>query len=226
MALPLSRAARVRVIPFAVFMGLLALRGAVPADGSWGLDPRWIYGITVVAVGALLAAWWKEYGELSRQVLPSMREALLGIGIGLVVFGLWINLTAPWMQLGQPTTTFVPLDAQGQPIWPLIALRWIGAALIVPVMEELFWRSFLMRWFDNEIFEGVVPQRVGLRAIVLSTFVFMLAHTLWLAAIVAGLAYAWLYRRTGKLWVPVIAHAVTNGSLGLWVIATGNWAFW
>lgn len=226
MALPLSRAARVRVIPFAVFMGLLALRGALPADGSWGIDPRWIYGLTVVVVGALLAWWWREYGELSAQVLPSMREALLGVGVGLVVFGLWINLAAPWMQLGTPTAAFVPLDAQGQPIWPLIAVRWIGAALIVPVMEELFWRSFLMRWFDHEIFEGVVPQQVGLRAIVLSTFVFMLAHTLWLAAIVAGLAYAWLYRRTGTLWVPVIAHAVTNGLLGAWVVATGHWAFW
>ena len=54
----------------------------------------------------------------------------------------------------------------------------------------------------------------------------MLAHTLWLAAIVAGLAYAWLYRRTGSLWIAVIAHAVTNGALGVWVVTTGNWAFW
>ena len=104
--------------------------------------------------------------------------------------------------------------------------RWVGAALLVPVMEELFWRSFLMRWIENATFEAVDPRRVGVKAIVLSTFVFMLAHTLWLAAIIAGLAYAWLYRRTGKLWVAVIAHAVTNGVLGVWVVRTGNWAFW
>ena len=226
MALSLSRAARVRVIPFVVFMLLLGLRGAVPADGSWGIDPRWIYGVTVVVVGALLAWWWREYGELSLPLLPTLREALLAMAVGLAVFGLWINLAAPWMQIGEATAAFVPLDPQGQPLWPLIIVRWIGAALLVPVMEELFWRSFLMRWFQNETFEGVVPQQIGMRAIVLSTFVFMLAHTLWLAAIVAGLAYAWLYQRTGKLWVPVIAHAVTNGALGIWVVATGNWAFW
>ena len=130
------------------------------------------------------------------------------------------------MRVGEPAAGFVPLDAQGQPMWPLIAVRWVGAALLVPVMEELFWRSFLMRWLEHGTFEAVVPQSVSLRAIVLSTFVFTLAHTLWLGAVVAGLAYAWLYRRTGKLWVPVIAHAVTNGVLGVWVVTTGNWAFW
>jgi len=61
---------------------------------------------------------------------------------------------------------------------------------------------------------------------VLTTFVFTLAHTLWLAAVIAGLAYALLYVRTGKLWVPIIAHAVTNGALGVWVVATARWSFW
>jgi hypothetical protein len=97
---------------------------------------------------------------------------------------------------------------------------------LVPVMEELFWRSFLMRWIQAPQFEAVDPMRVGLRAVVLSTFVFMLAHTLWLAAILAGLAYAWLYIRAGQLWSAVIAHAVTNGLLGVWVVFSGNWGFW
>ena len=73
----LSRDALARIAPFALFMVLLALRGAAPADGSWGFDPRWLYGVTVLAVGALLFAFRREYGELARQNLPSVREALV-----------------------------------------------------------------------------------------------------------------------------------------------------
>ena len=226
MALPISRAALARTLPFAAFMLLLALRGSLPPEGLFGLDPRWVYGLTVLIVGALLAWFWREYGELVAQTLPSLSEAALAVLVGVLVFGLWINLDAPWMRLGEASAGFVPTDAQGALMWPLIGVRWVGASLLVPVMEELFWRSFLMRWVQSPQFESVVPQRVGLKAIVLSTFVFMLAHTLWLAAIVAGLAYAWLYVRTGKLWVPIIAHAVTNGVLGVWVVMTGKWAFW
>ena len=226
MALQLSRAAVARMVPFAAFMLLLAARGALPADGSANVDPRWLYVASVVVVGGLLAWFWREYGELVRQTLPSASEAALAVGVGVAVFGLWITLDAAWMRLGEPSAGFVPTDAAGRLIWPLVVLRWIGASLLVPVMEELFWRSFLMRWIQSPQFETVVPQRVGLKAIVLSTFVFMLAHTLWLAAVIAGLAYAWLYVRTGKLWVPVIAHAATNGVLGVWVVHTQQWAFW
>ena len=226
MTLPFSRAALVRILPFALFIALFALRGAMPADGSWGMDPRWVYGGSVLLVGGLL--WWfrREYGELVAQRWPTWRELALAVVVGLLVFYLWTQLDAPWMRLGEATAGFRPVDARGNVMWPLAAVRWVGAALMVPVMEELFWRSFLMRWIERAQFESVDPQRVGLRAVVLSTFVFMLAHTLWLAAIVAGLAYAWLYVRTGKLWVPVVAHAVTNGVLGVWVVLTGNWGFW
>ncbi len=222
----LSRAAILRILPFAVFMLMLALRGALPADDSAGFDPRWVYGWTVALVGGLLLWFWREYGELAAQTAPTAREAGLGVAVGVLVFFLWISLDAPWMRLGEATAGFRPVDGDEQLIWPLIGVRWVGAALLVPVMEELFWRSFFMRWIQASPFEAVPPQRVGVKAIVLSTFVFMLAHTLWLGAIVAGLAYAWLYRRTGKLWVPVIAHAVTNGVLGGWVVLTGNWGFW
>ena len=222
----LSRAAWLRLLPFVAFMALLALRGFAPSDASWGFDTRWLYGLNLLLVGGLLLAWWREYGELARQNWPTLAELGLSVALGLVVFVLWIQLDAPWMQIGEPAAAFVPVDAQGRLHWPLIIVRWLGAALLVPVMEELFWRSFLMRWLQQPVFEGIDPRRVGPKAVLLSTFVFMLAHPLWLAATVAGLAYALLYRRTGKLWTAVIAHGVTNGALGIWVVQAGQWQFW
>ncbi|MBK6469761.1 MAG: CAAX prenyl protease-related protein [Betaproteobacteria bacterium] len=227
MILSIRRSAVVRVAPFVAFMAVLALRGVAPADGSWGFDVRWLYALQAGAAAALLALWWREYGELALQTLPSAREALLAVAVGLAVFVLWIHLDAPWMTLDTAAAEpFVPKTPDGALDWPLIVLRIAGAALLVPVMEELFWRSFLMRWLQSPVFEAVPPRGVGLRAVVLSTFVFVLAHTLWLAAAIAGLAYAWLYIRSGKLWVAVIAHGVTNGALGAWVVATGQWQFW
>ena len=222
----LSRGAWARIVPFVLFMLLLALRGSLPDDGGAAIDPRWVYGIGVLVVGASL--WWfrRDYGELTSQMRPDAREAALAGLVGVAVFVCWISLDAPWMTIGTPAASFLPLDASGHVDWPLVVVRWIGAALLVPVMEELFWRSFLMRWVDQPSFETVVPQRVSTKAVLLSTFVFTLAHTLWVAAVIAGLAYAWLYVRTGKLWVPIVAHAVTNGALGVWVVATGSWTFW
>ena len=224
MKIAVRRPAALRATPFAAFLVLLWLRGAASSGDNF--DPRWIYGAGVLIVGGLLVLWWREYGELARDTLPRAGEAALAVAVGLIVFVLWIHLDAAWMTVGEPSAAFVPLDRQGRLDISLVLVRWVGATLLVPLVEELFWRSFLMRWIQDPMFESVLPHQVGLKAVGLSTFVFMLAHTLWLAAIVAGLAYAWLYIRTGKLWVPVIAHAVTNGALGLWVIRTGNWQFW
>jgi uncharacterized protein len=225
MPLP-SRSAVARIAPFAVFMALLIARSQAPADGAWGFDAQWLYGVSIVAAAAVLAACWREYGELARQTLPDARESLLAVAAGALVFVLWINLDAAWMTIGTPSAPFKPPTADGTIDGAQVAVRFIGAALLVPLMEELFWRSFLMRWLEQPIFQGVAPQRVGVRAIVLSTFVFTLAHTLWLAAAIAGLVYALLYVKTGKLWVAVIAHAVTNAALGVWVVMTGHWQFW
>jgi hypothetical protein len=222
----LSRTAWACIAPFALFMVLLAVRGAADGPAVPGLDARWLYAGQAVLVGGLLLVLWRHYGELVRQTWPPLRELLLSVAVGAVVFVLWINLDAPWMRLGEPAASFVPTDADGQLIVALVVFRLLGAALVVPVMEELFWRSFLMRWIDRPVFEGLDPRQVSAKAVLLSTFVFTLAHTQWLAAVIAGLAYALLYRQTGRLWNAVVAHAVTNAALGAWVLTTRQWTFW
>jgi hypothetical protein len=222
----LTPAALARCVPFVLFMVLLAVRGELPTDGDSAIDPRWVYGVSVLLVSASLAWFWRRYGELVRAHWLNWQEFLISVVVGVVVFFLWINMDHAWMTMGEATASFKPVDAEGNPMWGLIVIRWVGAALMVPVMEELFWRSFLMRWVDNPDFEQVSPRSVTLKAVVMSTAVFAMAHTLWLAAIVAGLAYAWLYQRTGKLWAPIVAHAVTNGVLGVWVVLMGQWQFW
>jgi len=67
---------------------------------------------------------------------------------------------------------------------------------------------------------------VSLKAILVSSLIFGFEHTLWFAGILAGLAYAWLYRASGSFWPAIVAHAVTNGMLGVWVLHTVSWQFW
>jgi len=93
-------------------------------------------------------------------------------------------------------------------------------------MEELFWRSLVMRWIRNADFLSVAPRHAGAMAFIVSSALFASEHHQWLAGLIAGLAYAGTYMRTGNLWCAVIAHAVTNFVLGVWVVHTGQWQFW
>lgn len=215
-----------RCLPFAAFMLLLALRSQF--DGHAALDTRWLYAVQA-GVAALGLAWlWQRYGELHRlrDALRPARALLLSVGAGLAVFGLWVLLTAPWMRLGEPVTTFVPVDADGRLQWPLILLRCAGAVLVVPLIEELFWRSFLMRWLDRRDFLNQPPQATSAFALLASSAVFALGHDLWLAAFIAGLVFGLLYRHTGQIWHAVLAHAVANAALAAWVVARRDWGFW
>jgi CAAX prenyl protease-like protein len=174
-------------------------------------------------VVATLALYWRHYTELHAWRVSAAWTAA-SVLVGLLVFILWISLSSPWMQIGTPTG-FDPRTG-GATDWLLVAVRIAGAALVVPVMEELFWRSFLLRWLDNPAFQAVEPARVGLRSVAIAAVLFGFEHNLWLAGIVAGLAYSLLYMRLRSLWAPILAHAVTNGVLGIWVVMTANWSFW
>ncbi len=211
-----------RVLPFAVYMAFLAVEGL--AASYWPeLDARWIYPLKVGAVALVLWHYRAEYRELLAR--PDPRWAVLAAPlVGIAVFVLWINLDIGWLNLGAGAG-FDPRD-DGAVRWDLALLRLAGAALVVPLMEELFWRSFLLRWIDQTDFPALDPARISLRALLISSLLFGLEHTLWFAGILAGFAYGWLYRASGNLWAPIVAHATTNLLLGIWVLYTGAWSFW
>lgn len=212
-----------RILPFAAYLGFIVVESLLP-DGALAGGPlggKWLYAAQVFCAGALLVWLWPRFEEL-RGRLPPARDWALAAAVGLVVFVAWINLDLPWARIGE--SRGLAEDAQATPLG-LIALRILGAVLVVPVMEELFWRSFLMRWVQDPKFTTVDPRSVGWKAILVSAALFGAEHHLWFAGIVAGVAYALLYRRTGSLWTVIAAHALTNAALEIWVWRTGSFQF-
>ena len=216
------RPAIARVFPFALFIAFLAAQPLL--EGV--LDGRWIAVARGLAVAAVLAYFWKDYAELRGAPRPGPSEWLLAVAVGAGVFLVWITFDSGWAAMGGEGKGFVPRRADGSMDWTLALLRLAGLALVVPLMEELFWRSFLMRWIDRRDFLSVDPRRASLAAFGISSALFAVEHSLWFAGLVAGAAYAWLYMRSRNLWIPIVSHATTNGILGSWILTTGNWRFW
>ena len=212
-----------RIAPFAIYLVVLALEGQAHHLFT-ELDARWLYPLKILLVLGVLATFWSSYTEL-RSFTFSLGNAALSLAAGVIVFAVWVSLDISWAVLGEPGAGFDPRD-NGQINWWLAGFRLFGAALVVPLMEELFWRSFLMRWIVKSDFLSVTPSAVTFAAILLSSIVFGFEHHQWLAGIFAGLVYAWLYRRTGHLTYAIFAHAVTNGVLGAWVLTSGQWSYW
>jgi len=218
-----NRAAWIRILPFAAYLFFIVIGDLLERFGASPGVLRWLYPAKVALVAVLLALFWRRYAELKRFPLSAAAIAT-ALVTGVVVLVLWVSLDAGWMIVGSSPGYDPRVD--GRIDWLLVAIRIAGAALVVPVMEELFWRSFLMRWIDAADFESVEPSQLSLKSFVITVLLFGIEHNLWLAGIVAGIAYGWLYKRYRNLWSPILAHAVTNGLLGLWVLRTGSWSYW
>lgn len=218
-----SRAAWARILPFITYIFFILVADLLGRLG-WNVhDLRWLYAVKISAVMLMLVIFRHHYTEL-RDARLGLGAAIVALVTGAVVLVLWVSLNADWMIIGSPDG-FNPIT-DGRIDWLMVAMRIFGAALVVPVMEELFWRSFLMRWIDGADFEKVEPAKVSLKAFVVTVLLFGFEHNLWLAGIVAGAAFSVLYVRHRTLWSPILAHALTNGLLGLWIVYTGNWTYW
>ena len=209
------------VVPFVVFVAILPLRSFFPLAPL----PQEVLFLALMAAVILL---------VSRPVLDlSARAPLASILLGVVVFAIWIapDLFFPGYRhhLENPLTGMVKssLPPEARNSIPLLALRSIRAVIIVPIIEELFWRAWLMRWIVSPNF-----MKIPLGAYVPFGFwtvavLFASEHgPYWDVGLAAGVIYNWWMVRTRSIGDLVLAHAVTNACLSAYVIAAGKWEYW
>ena len=108
----------------------------------------------------------------------------------------------------------------------MMVTRILGSTLVVPPLEEVFYRSFLYRYIAKPDFLSVPLNRFLLWPFLATAAVIRFSHFQWLAGILCGMAYQWLVLRKNRLGDAMTAHAITNFLLGVWVVWRGAWQFW
>ncbi|HSH39039.1 MAG TPA: CAAX prenyl protease-related protein [Chthoniobacterales bacterium] len=213
-------------MPMAVFMAALAVvAGLKKIGGSFWLDAPeyWVYPLQTLICAIILFWFWREYD------FHGMRQPLFAGAIAIAVFVLWISPQA-FFGAGSRTEGFNPEGFTAQPrgYWSTVILRFVRLVIVVPLVEEIFWRGFLLRYFVDEKFDAVPFGKFTWLSFGAVTVGFMLVHLTadWPAALATGALYNWIAYRTRSLGACVLAHAITNLLLGVWIMNTRQWGFW
>jgi CAAX prenyl protease-like protein len=217
------------VVPLAGFLALTTLEAYLPAASGGLPSPVWYplgYAVKIAAVCGLI---WVSRSTLADLLpRPSPVGAALAVGLGLLVTATWVGLDGRYPELtflGRRTAfdpTVMPRPARAA----FLAVRVFGLVAVVPLIEELFYRSFLMRWITDPDYTRVPIGRVTPLSMAVTTGVFALSHPEWLPAALTGLAWGWLVARTRSVSACVLSHATANLALGVYVLATGAWKYW
>jgi CAAX prenyl protease-like protein len=219
---------RAYLAPFLVFMALLALgeliSGLFEGRAWWVVSSTryWIFPLQTVICGALLVYGWRHY-ELRRP-----QQVLFTTAIAVLVLALWI---APQEVLGAEKRWegFEPgFFGEGAAYAANVTLRFIRLVVVVPLLEEIFWRGFLLRYLIRDDFTQVPFGTFTWKSFAIVTGFFGLAHwgpDFW-PAILTSMLYNFVAYRTRSLASCVLAHAITNLLLGIYIMRTGQWGFW
>ena len=203
------------VVPFFVFAGFTYL---VPV---FNLSKALVYPAKTLSVMALLFFYWPRFKHEIKVTLD-LNAVMAGIAVCIV----WIGFENFYPKIG-PESGFNPYElAQGPQVYLLMASRLFGAVLIVPVMEELFWRSFALRFLIDTNFTRYSLGTFTWFSYIFVSLAFGMEHQRWLPGIFAGLIYALLLYQKKNLFSPILAHGVTNFFLGIYVIVNNEWGFW
>jgi len=178
----------------------------------------WLYPVHIAAAAYV---FWR-YRALFPP--PQLGAPVVAMAGGLVVFVLWVALIPPDVEAAQ---TFAQELFSASPalvvFWLL--MRFVGTALVVPLVEELAFRAFLLRQIERWSAQVLPPPLALASGVILSAVTFGVLHSAWLAGSLAGLVYAGVYLRRGKLYDAVLAHAVTNLLLALYAVLLERWSY-
>ncbi len=216
-------------IPYFVYVGIASLsQGRIPVEIA--------YAMKIIIVPMLLYWAWKWYVPITGPKKP-LGSILYGIVFGLAGLVIWCVLLAPFIDIkGEAWADFD------------FFLRAFSAVLIVPLFEEIFIRGYILRtalqWdinrqtmdkipafnetLDNNSINDVKPGAWSVMAIAISSIAFAAGHmpVEWLAAMAYSILISVLWIIRKDLLSCIIAHAVTNLTLAIYVYYSGNWGFW
>ena len=243
---------RAQVTPFAVFIGLTLLLQLFTTYFGWkhpsapwwrNWPEQWLYPLQTVIGLILVIRWWKYY-----EFRWSLKWSLAGAVFGVVGIGFWLLPTVmydrlgiegeaegwqKWLGLAEREKGFNPAEAfgAGTPLyWAALVMRFVRAVVVVALVEEIFWRSFLMRFVND--WEGDYWKRpfgeASWKSFGLVTLLFMLAHGTvdYAGALVYGSLTYLLCIWSKNLGACVVMHAVANLLMGLFAVGYGKYGLW
>ena len=248
-----SDRATAHVAPLAVFMVLLVpyqLTGWPEwnhPDASWWrhYPTQWMYPLQCLAVMWLLLYFRKNYE------LKWSKHIWFGALMGAVGIGFWILPTQlhTWLKLeGEQEGLlkylgvmprddgFNPQDLAdkfgGNPsvYWASLLMRFFRAVVIVSLVEEIFWRGFLMRFLldpDRDYWKVPFGKPAWISYGV-TTGAFILIHQPvdYLGALIFGSLMYWVAVRTKSLMACVVMHGVANLIMGWYALHFAKYGLW
>jgi CAAX protease family protein len=208
-----------RVAPFFIFLLLTS------GQGQFGEASHYWSYLAKTLIGAWLV--WEMRPFVTEMRWAVSWEAVV-VGVGVCV--IWVGADGFYPKLGKGEAVWNPHTQFGDGAalaWLFVAVRILGSSVVVPPLEEVFYRSFLYRYIAKADFQSVPLGHFSWMPFVVTAVIFGLVHPQqWLAGILCGVAYQWLVIRKRRLGDAMTAHAITNFLLGLWIVWKGAWRFW
>jgi len=211
------------VLPFAVFLLFLTGQKYIP------LNPVYEYPLRDLILLAVLLIFSRHVIEL--RSYHRLETVLLGIA----VFAVWIGPDVAFPAYRQHwlfQNSFIGGTGGSPPeavlLTPVVLWsRIFRAVVLVPIIEELFWRAWLMRWLISPQFEKVPLGAYKPAAFWITAVLFASEHgSYWDVGLIAGIVYNWWMVRTRSLGDCILVHAITNACLCGYVVATHHWEYW